>query len=151
MIWGKRKVTGRIINDTTKPVLNFTDIDTGKIDLSQFGSVGQSQNGGLSATTMQMFADLGYTIDGRSVRDMVIAYQKDHKIIVSESDDGAGNYGPRTRSSLSEVHAQYITLRNAELEKIEAEKALLLSEKTAWENNYKLTSDKVASLQSPKK
>lgn len=45
MIWGKRKVTGRITTDTTKNVLNFTDIDTGKIDLSQFGPVGQFQNG----------------------------------------------------------------------------------------------------------
>lgn len=82
---------------------------------------------------------------------MVVAYQKDHKIILSDSDDGAGVYGPRTRASLAEIHTQYLSLRNAELQKIEAEKALLISEKNEWENTYKSANQKVSSLGSPKK
>lgn len=151
MIWGKRKVTGHITTDTTKTVLNFTDIDTGKIDLSQFGAVGQFQNGGLSASVIQMFADLGYTSEGRSTKEMITDYQIDHSIIKNSTEDGAGTYGPRTKASLSTVHAQYIILRNAELEKIEAEKALLISEKNEWEHTYNAANQKISSLGSPKK
>ena len=39
MIWGKRKVTGSIMTDETRNTLDFTQIDTGKIDLSLYPSV----------------------------------------------------------------------------------------------------------------
>lgn len=151
MIWWKRKVTWRITLDATKKVLDFTDIDTGKIDFSRFGSVDPSQNGVLSSSALEMFADLGYTPDGRTTKEMIIDYQLDHSIISSETDDGAWVYGPRTKSSLSTVHAQYSALRDAELQKIEAEKTLLLSEKTAWEMNYAQASSRVVAFGTPKK
>lgn len=98
-----------------------------------------------------MFADLGYTTDGRSVTAMITDYQLDHGIISSAKEDGAGTYGPRTRASLTTTHEQYIALRNAELQKIEAERALLISEKNEWENTYNAANQKISSLGSPKK
>ena len=100
---------------------------------------------------LEMLADLGYTTDGRTTREMIISFQKDHSVIQSEKDDGAGLYGPRTRAALLVSHDQYSTLRARELEKIEAGKALLLSEKNEWEKTYELAKEKVSSLGSPKK
>ncbi len=39
MIWGKRKVKATVTGNTEKKIFDFMDIDTGKIDLSQFPSV----------------------------------------------------------------------------------------------------------------
>lgn len=85
-----------------------------------------------------MFADLGYPKeDGETERDMIIEFQIDHGIISHKNDEGAGVYGPKTRATLADEYKKYITLRDAELAKIEAEKSLLLSEKNAWESSYK--------------
>ncbi len=151
MIWGKRKVKATITGNTEKKIFDFMDIDTGKIDLSQFPSVWVALSWPLDATVLGKFADLGYTLDGWNVKEMIVSFQIDHNIITSEKDDGAWVYGPRTRASIATEHARYLDLRNAEFQKIEAEKALLISEKTEWENTYKFTSQKILSLQSPKK
>jgi hypothetical protein len=89
MVWGKRRVTGTITADTTRAILNFRDIDTGKIDLSQYGSVRANASGYLSATVLSMFADLGYDTTTSDVRNMILSFQKDHGIIKAASDDGA--------------------------------------------------------------
>ncbi len=151
MIWWKRKVKAKITQDSGKKVFDFMDIDTGKIDLSQFPSVWVSPSGTLDSVILGKFADLGYTLDGRSTKELIISFQIDHNIIASEKDDGAGTYGPRTQASLATEHTRYLELRNAEFQKIEAEKALLISEKTDWENAYKVTSQKILSFQSPVK
>ena len=52
---------------------------------------------------------------------------------------------------LESEHAKYLTLRNAELEKIESEKAALLSERTAWESSYTVANRVVESIGTPKK
>ena len=151
MIWGKRRVTATLATDTSKKLIDFLDIDTGKIDLSLFPSVWASPSGVLESTTLTKFADLGYTLDGRSVKDMIISFQKDHGVILSEKDDGAGTYGPRTRTTLTEEHTRYSELRDAEFQKIEAERALLISEKNEWENTYNTANQRISALGSPKK
>lgn len=80
---------------------------------------------------------------------MIIEFQLDHGIIRSHEDDGAGVYGPKTRAALREAHDQYKKLRDEELGRIEREKSLLLSEKTAWENTYRSTVEKITALKSP--
>jgi peptidoglycan hydrolase-like protein with peptidoglycan-binding domain len=82
---------------------------------------------------------------------MILSFQKDHGIIKAASDDGAWVYGPRTRSTLQSAHTQYIGLRDAELQKIEAEKALLISARDEWENNYQVATRKVSTIGSPKR
>lgn len=99
-----------------------------------------------------MFDDLGYPKeDGQTEKEMIIEFQLDHGIITSKNDDGAGNYGPKTRTTLENEHAKYVILRNAEIQKIEAEKAALLSEKTAWENSYIVANQMVESIGAPQK
>lgn len=151
MVWWKRRVTGTITTDTTKSLLNFRDIDTGKIDLSQYGTVGTSTSGYLTADALSMFADLGYNTDTDDIRAMIITFQKDHNIIKDASEAGAGVYGPKTRATLQSAHATYMTLRDAELRKIEAEKSLLISARNEWENNYQVASAKISALGSPKR
>ena len=153
MIWGKRKVKWSITTDESLPVLDFKDIDTGKIDLSQFPrATNTTSSSGLPANILAMFDDLGYPKeDGQSEKEMIIEFQLDHGIIKTRDDDGAWIYGPRTRAMLESEHDKYITLRNAEFEKIEAEKAALLSEKTAWESSYTVANQVVESIGTPKK
>ena len=56
MVWGKRKVTGTVTTDTSKPLLNFRDIDTGKVDLNMYGKVSSSSlSAYLSPETLTMF------------------------------------------------------------------------------------------------
>jgi hypothetical protein len=99
-----------------------------------------------------MFDDLGYPKEeGQTEKEMIIEFQLDHGIIKNREDDGAGNYGPKTRAMLEGEHAKYITLRNAELEKIEAEKSALLSEKSNWEASYTVANQVVESIGTPKK
>lgn len=42
-------------------------------------------------------------------------------------------------------------LRDAEIEKIESEKALLISARNEWENNYQVASNKVSAIGTPKR
>ena len=145
MIWWKRKVTGVLMSESTIPRISLSDIDTGKVDLSQYWKVG-AISGGLSQDILDMFADLGYTSDGRGMREMIVSYQKDHTIVRAETDDGAWVYGPKTRQSLLSVHLLYTKLRDAEIQKIETERSLLISEKDEWQNTYIVANQKVASL-----
>ena len=152
MVWGKRKVTGTITTDTTKPLLNFRDIDTGKVDLSKYGRVtSNALSSYLSPEILSMFSDLGYNSDTSDIRSMLIEFQKDHGIILSSADDGAWVYGPKTKVTLTKEYNTYIQLRDAEIEKIESEKALLISARNEWENNYQVASNKVSAIWSPKR
>lgn len=93
-----------------------------------------------------MFADLGYSLDGRTSKDMIIDFQMDHGIIQNISDPGAGNYGPLTQAKLATEHDHYSLLRDAELQKIEREKAVLISQKSEWEATYTSASQKLSFL-----
>ena len=152
MVWGKRKVTGTIITDTSKPLLNFRDIDTGKVDLSLYGKItNNSTSWYLSNDVIVMFSDLWYTIENADIRGMIIEFQKDHGIIQSEKDDGAWVYGPKTKTTLAKEHSHFKELRDAEIEKIDSEKALLISARNEWENSYQVASQKVSAIGSPKR
>jgi 3D (Asp-Asp-Asp) domain-containing protein len=149
MVWGKRKVTGTIITDTTKSLLNLRDIDTGKVNLENYTKAGNGSSGILTAGVLDMFADLGYSPEWSDQRSMIIAFQKDHDIIKRSTDEGAWVYGPKTKSTLAKAHTYYVSLRDAELKKIESEKALLISARNEWENSYQIASQKVSSIGSP--
>lgn len=43
-------------------------------------------------------------------------------------------------------HSTFVKLRDAEIEKIESEKALLISARNEWENTYQVASNKVSSI-----
>lgn len=147
--WGVRKVLWTIITDESKPLLNFKDIDTWKVDLNMYGRVlwGSTY---LSEEVMTKFSDLGYESQD-NVRSMIIEFQKDHDIIKDENDDGAWVYGPKTRSALAKEHEKLIALKDAELRRIEAEKTLLISARDSWEKKYQTASIKVSSIGSPKR
>ena len=152
MVWGKRKVNGTITTDSSKPLLNFRDIDTGKVDLNMYGKVTSSTPSGyLSPEILTMFGDLGYSTDISDLRSMLIEFQKDHGIIASSGDDGAWVYGPKTKATLSSEHKTYVQLRDAEIEKIESEKVLLISARNEWENNYQVATNRVSAIGSPKR
>lgn len=90
MVWGKRKVMGTITTDTTKPLLNFRDIDTGKVDLNMYGKVSSnSLSTYLSPEILGMFGDLGYNPDTTDIRSMLIEFQINHAIIQNKNDEGA--------------------------------------------------------------
>jgi hypothetical protein len=149
--WGKRKVIGTIIEDSSKALLNFRDIDTGKVDINMYGRVLGASSNYLSDEVLNMFRELGYDNDGDDVRAMIMEFQKDHGIIKASTDDGAGVYGPRTQASLAKEYSRYSTLREVELKKIEAEKALLISERNQWAGAYEKATEKIATLGSPKR
>ena len=144
MIWGRRKVHGTITTDTSRHLLSFADIDTGKIDLSQYEKVTLAPSGTLSSNIIAMFSDLGYSLDARTSKDMIIDFQLDHGIITSASDPGAGNFGPLTQAKLATEHDRYALLKDAELQKIEREKAILISKKSEWEATYTSASQKIS-------
>ena len=152
LIWGRRKVTGTIVDSKDgTPILDITAIDSGRIDLSRFEKVTSVSMAGMTKEVLEMFADLGYTTEGRSMRDMVLAFQLDHGVVVNSTDPGAGNYGPLTKATLAEAHGRYDTIRNAELKAIEEQKALLIAERNNWEKAYTIARSQVQSFGSPKK
>jgi 3D (Asp-Asp-Asp) domain-containing protein len=152
MVWGKRNVTGTITTDTTAPLLNFRDIDTGKINLWNYKKATTTISSAyLDADTLARFSDLWYTVEGSDVRSMVIEFQKDHSIIKSSTDESAWVYGPKTKSTLTSEYAKYIQLRDAEIAKIESEKALLISARNEWESSYTIANMRVSAIGSPKR
>lgn len=59
LIWGRRKVLGTITTDTSKPLLSFTDIDSGKINLADIQKAANTPTNGFPPSdVMNMFADL---------------------------------------------------------------------------------------------
>ena len=82
---------------------------------------------------------------------MILEFQLDHKVIASASDDGAGNYGPKTKSALKVAHDTYNALRTEELDAIEKARKELLDERTAWETRYNKAQNSVQALSTIKK
>lgn len=82
---------------------------------------------------------------------MILDFQLDHKIISSPNDTGAGNYGPLTKAKLLEEHGKYVSLRDAEMKKIEDGKKALIAQNIEWTSTYKVVNEKVLSFGSPKK
>lgn len=131
--------------------LDFTGIDSGRIDLSLFPSVKASGASGISSDVLSAFADLGYSVKNNDVKAMILEFQLDHKVIASALDDGAGNYGPKTKAALKKAHDTYNVLRTDELDVIEKARQELLDERTAWETRYNKAQNSVQAFQSIKK
>lgn len=85
------------------------------------------------------------------VKSMILEFQLDHKVISSASDDGAGNYGPKTKAALKAAHDTYSALRTEELDAIEKARKELLDERTAWETRYNKAQNSVQAFQTIKK
>jgi 3D (Asp-Asp-Asp) domain-containing protein len=152
MVWGKRKVSGTFTTDMTAPLLNFRDIDTGKIDLGRYGKVTATASSAyLSNEVLAQFSDLGYNVENGDARSMLIEFQKDHAIIASKDDESAWVYGPKTKSTLAMEYAKYILLRDTEINKIESEKSLLISARNEWESSYMIANMKASAIGSPKR
>lgn len=151
LAWGRREVTGIITTDISwlAPV-DFYGIDTGRVDLKQFKKAASLALGGISAEVIAAFADLGYNVENGNKEAMILQFQLDHKIVASASEQGAGNYGPKTRAALADAHARYRALQTAELKALDAEKSELYIERAEWEKRYKEAEEKVKNLGSPK-
>ena len=81
---------------------------------------------------------------------MITQFQLDQKIISSSNDDGAGNYGPKTRAALAIIYADYTTKRQKELKAIEEARKLLLSDHDAWQLKYQQAEKQVAAFGQPR-
>ena len=147
--WGKRKIKGTVLSgDASLPTISFSKIDS---EWGNQGKINPNTSGILSSEILNMFADLGYTSENGNIQSMILDFQLDHKVIASEKDTGAGNYGPITKAKLLEEYSRYQALREAEMKRIEAQKNLLISQNIEWTSNYKVTTATVLSFGSPKK
>ncbi len=149
MAWGRREVRGTIITTGDTSNMNPIDIygiDNGRVNLSLYPSVRSSANGGVSSDVLSAFADLGYIVENGDVKKMLLAFQLDHGIISAKTDDGAGNYGPKTKAALKEAHDKFNAIQSDELKAIEKARQEMLDERTAWETRYKQAQNSVLSL-----
>ena len=152
LIWWRRKVTWVIVESSASgSPIDFKSIDSGKIDLARFEKVTTITNGILPEYVLAMFADLGYTPDGWMTKDMIIDFQIDHAIVSKNSDPGAGNYGPLTQAKLKEEYAHYRALKDAEIQRIEAERTELINNHTEWEDLSSRAESRVETFWNPKR
>lgn len=150
LIWGRRKVTWVIVESSSSDTtIDFLAIDSGKIDLSRYEKVTANLVSALPTDVQSMFADLGYTNESRTTKDMVIAFQLDHGIISKVTDPGAGNYGPMTQEELKDEYTHYTFLKDAEIERIEKERTALITEHAEWETLMTRAEAKVDTFGSP--
>jgi peptidoglycan hydrolase-like protein with peptidoglycan-binding domain len=77
---------------------------------------------------------------------MLLTFQLDHAIITATTDDGAGNYGPKTKAALKDAHDKFNAIQSDELRAIEKARQEMLDERTAWETRYKQAQNSVLSL-----
>jgi len=80
---------------------------------------------------------------------MIIAFQMDHGIISSTVEPGAGNYGPITTMKLSEEHKRFSALKDTEMQRIEKERAELLSKHAEWETLITRAESEVTTFGTP--
>ena len=67
---------------------------------------------------------------------MIFRFQVDQDILTSLSDDGAGNFGPKTKAAFSKEYKTYSDLKKLDIEAIEEARKELLDERTAWDIRY---------------
>lgn len=126
--------------------LDIYGIDNGRVNLALYPSVRSSANGGISSDVLSAFADLGYIVENGDTKKMIIAFQLDHGIIKSTTEDGAGTYGPKTKAELKLAHDQFNTIQKDELKAIEKARQEMLDERKAWDNKYRETQNSVQAL-----
>ncbi len=152
LIWWRRKVTGVIVESSASgSPIDFVAIDSGKINLSRFEKVMTITNGILSKDILAMFADLGYTPDGRTTKEMISDFQLDHAIIVQNTDPGAGNYGPLTQAKLKEEYTHFTVLKDVEMARIKVERTELVNNHAEWESQISRAQSQVDAFWYPKR
>lgn len=154
LAWWRREVIGTIISSEQAREMNTIDlewIDKWRVNLSEFPSVKSSAVWVISADVISAFADLGYTVSNTDVKSMIIAYQIDHDIIKTATDDGAWNFGPKTRASLAKEHGKLITIQDTELKIIEENKKLLISEHSLWEAKVRIVENRITAIGTPRR
>ncbi len=150
LIWWRRKVTGTVVESSASgKYLNLSGIDSGEIDISKYEKVTSNLIGTLPLEILSQFADLGYMSEGKPVKEMISSFQLDHSIISKSSDPGAGNYGPLTQGKLREEYGRYTLLKEAEIHRIESERALLISAHADWESRVSQAEAKVNTFGHP--
>lgn len=147
--WWVREVTGVYVSDTEAKNLNPIDIEwisNGRVDLSQFPTTKAQSQGGISAEIIEAFAELGYIVEKEDVKNMIFRFQVDQWILTSLTDDGAGNFGPKTKAAFFIAYRTFSELRTEDLNAIEKARQELLDERTAWAVRYNKASNSVAAL-----
>ncbi len=135
LIWWRRKVTGTVVESSALgKTINLAGIDSWEVDITRYEKVTSNLVGTLPPNILSEFADLGYTNEWKTLKEMIISFQIDHAILSKENESGAGNFGPRTQAKLKEEYARYTFLKEAEIQRIESERALLISAHTDWES-----------------
>ncbi|MDD3302193.1 MAG: 3D domain-containing protein [Candidatus Gracilibacteria bacterium] len=120
--WGSKKLKGYIVDSNSKITLEFktgTEDSYKKLSLNPESSKEDIQK------VQEYFKEIGFydgEIDGvyENIKPIIIKYQIQKGIIVSENDDSAGYFGPKTIKYLSEDFGLGIKYEN-NLSKIERE------------------------------
>ena len=169
LAWGKKTVTGSVLDDTASLSLDISHIDISKVrfpektyTLESIGMKRTIQSSSMDTTILASqekiddietirtrLRDLGYSIDA-SFTGGIFQYQKDHGIVTSLSDTGAWVYGPRTRASLTEEHGKYMREKLQQKASIEREQTILVQEHSDWSERYREALHTVESFWSPK-
>ncbi len=137
--WWVREVTWRFVTKEEADNLNSVDligIDKGRVDLSIFPTAKAQSQGGISADIIEAFAELGYIVEGGDVKAMIFRFQVDQWILTSQSEDWAGNFGPKTKAAFVGEYKKYTNLKRIDIEGIEKARKELLDERSAWEVRY---------------
>lgn len=149
--WGRREVKWTIVQNSTSAPIDITGIENGSVNLAWYPRPGASPSiGGLTSDVISAFADLGYNLVGTDTKSMILEFQLEQKVINSKDDDGAGNYGPKTRATLAALHADFQKKRDIELKAIEGARTLLLTDHDAWEKQYKQAEQTVTEFGQPR-
>lgn len=134
--WWVRQVTGVFIPPEQANNFNTIDldgIDKGRVNLASFPTTKAQSQWGISADVIEAFAELGYMVQNADVKDMIFRFQVDQGILSSLSDDGAGNFWPKTKAAFAAEYKKYTYLKRQDIEAIEKAKQELLDEHAAWD------------------
>jgi hypothetical protein len=144
--WWVREVTGTFVTAEQAKNLNPIDLEgisNGRVNLADFPTTRAQSQGGISAEIIEAFAELGYIVQWGNVKDMIFRFQVDQGILTSLSDDGAGNFGPKTKIAFSKEYTTYSDLKKLDIEAIEKARKELLDERTAWDIRYQKAQNSV--------
>jgi hypothetical protein len=144
--WWVRQVNGTFVSSEEAKNLNTIDLEwisNGRVSLSLFPTTKAQSQWWISSEIIEAFAELGYIVENGNVKKMIYNFQFDQWIVNSPSDDGAGNFGPKTKSAFSQEYTQYTELKKIDTAAIEKARKEMLDERTAWDNKYRETQNSV--------
>lgn len=152
--WWIRQVNGTFIRNNEWLNLNYIDLEwisNGRVNLANFPTTKAQSQGWISAEIIEAFAELGYIVEGWNLKDMIYRFQVDQWIVASMSEEGAGNFWPKTKAAFSEEYKKYTNLKRIDIEAIEQARKELLDERTAWDVRYQKAQNSVQALSTIKR